>query len=54
MLKVTLKDGTIREVEPGTVVLDFVKGLSNSLAKKALAAKMDDKTVDLTAKIEKD
>jgi len=54
VLKVTLKDGTIREVEPGTVVLDFVKGLSNSLAKKALAAKMDDKTVDLTAKIEKD
>ena len=54
MIKVTLKDGAVREVEQGTSVLDFVKNFSNSLAKKVLAAKMDDKTVDLTTTMEKD
>ncbi len=54
MIKVTLKDGAVREAEAGSSVLDFVKGVSNSLAKKALAAKLDGKTVDLTTKLEKD
>ena len=51
MAKVTLKDGAVREVEQGTLLLDFVKSVSNSLAKKVLAAKVDGKTVDLTAPI---
>ncbi len=54
MIKVTLKDGAVREAEAGSSVLDFVKGVSNSLAKKVLAAKLDGKTVDLTTKLEKD
>ena len=54
MPKITLKDGSVREVVEGTLILDFVKGLSNSLAKKALAAKMDGKIVDLTTPVEKD
>ena len=54
MLKITLKDGSIREVEEGTKILDFVKTVSNSLAKKVLAAKMDGKTVDLTTPLTKD
>ena len=54
MAKVTLKDGAVREVEQGTLVLDFVKSVSNSLAKKVLAAKMDGKTVDLTVPINQD
>ena len=54
MLKVTLKDGAVREVEQGMLVLDFVKSVSNSLAKKVLAAKMDGKTVDLTTPITQD
>ena len=54
MLKITLKDGSIREVEEGTRILDFVKTVSNSLAKKVLAAKLDGKTVDLTTPLTKD
>ena len=54
MLKITLKDGAVREVAEGMSVLDFVKQVSNSLAKKVLAAKVDGKTVDLTYVLEKD
>ena len=54
MLKITLKDGSVREVAEGTTVQEFVKGVSNSLAKKVLAAKLDGKTVDLTTPLQKD
>ena len=54
MLNITLKDGAVREVAEGMSVLDFVKQVSNSLAKKVLAAKVDGKTVDLTYVLEKD
>lgn len=54
MIKVTMKDGAIKEVAENTSVLDFVKNLSNSLAKKALAAKIDGKTQDLTTPITND
>ena len=54
MAKITLKDGAVREVENGTSVLDFVKNLSNSLAKKALACKIDGETKDLTTVIDGD
>ena len=54
MLKITLKDGSVREVEAGVSVLDFVKQVSNSLAKKVLAAKIDGETKDLTTVLNKD
>ncbi len=54
MLKITMKDGSVREVEAGTSVLDFVKQVSNSLAKKVLAAKIDGETKDLTTVLDKD
>ncbi len=54
MLKITMKDGSVREVAEGTTVQDFVKTVSNSLAKKVLAAKLDGKTVDLTTPLTKD
>lgn len=54
MLKITLKDGSVREVAEGTTVQEFVKSVSNSLAKKVLAAKLDGKTVDLTTPLQKD
>lgn len=54
MAKITLKDGAVREAEQGTLLLDFAKSVSNSLAKKVLAAKVDGKTVDLTTPIEGD
>ena len=54
MLKITMKDGSFREVAEGTTVQEFVKSVSNSLAKKVLAAKLDGKTVDLTTPLTKD
>ncbi|MBR1760520.1 MAG: threonine--tRNA ligase [Schwartzia sp.] len=54
MLKITLKDGSVREAQEGTTVQEFVKTVSNSLAKKVLAAKLDGKTVDLTTPLTKD
>ena len=54
MLKITMKDGSVREVEQGTSILDFVKQVSNSLSKKVLAAKVDDQTRDLTTVLTKD
>lgn len=54
MAKITLKDGAVREVADGTTVLDFVKSFSNSLAKKALACKIDGKTSDLKTPISGD
>lgn len=54
MLKITMKDGSVREVNEGTSILDFVKQVSNSLAKKVLAAKVDGETKDLTTILEHD
>ena len=54
MVSIKLKDGSVREVEPGTKILDFVKSVSNSLAKKVLAAKLDGRTVDLTTPLTQD
>ena len=54
MLNITLKDGAVREVAEGTSIADFVKSVSNSRAKKVLAAKLDGKTVDLATPLEKD
>ena len=54
MANITLKDGAVREVAEGTTVLDFVKSFSNSLAKKALACKIDGETKDLMTVIDGD
>ena len=54
MIKLTLPDGSIRETEAGTTLLDVVKSMSNSLAKKALAASLNGKVVDLTTPVTKD
>ena len=54
MINVTLKDGSVRQAENGTTVLDFVKNFSNSLAKKVLAANVDGHTVDLTTPLNGD
>lgn len=53
-IKVTLKDGAIREIETGATVLDFAKSLSNSLAKSALAGKVDGVVVGLDTQLTKD
>ncbi len=45
---VTLPDGSSRSVPVGTPVAEVAAGISNRLAKAALAASVDDRLVDLT------
>ena len=54
MLKITLKDGAVREVAEGTTLLDFVKAVSNSLAKKVLVGKVDGEVKDLMTPLTQD
>jgi len=53
-LQITLKDGSLREVLPGTTLGEFAAAISRSLAKSAVAAKVDGHITDLPAKLEKD
>jgi len=52
-LQITLKDGAVREVEQGTTMSELAESLSRSLAKSALAAKVDGQMVDLRYKLDK-
>jgi threonyl-tRNA synthetase len=47
-ITITLPDGSTRQVPPGTPVLDIATDISPRLADAALAAKVDDRLVDLT------
>ena len=48
MIEVTLPDGSKRDYEDGASALDVAQSISNSLAKKALAARVDGELRDLT------
>lgn len=54
MIKVTLPDGAVREYEDGARPYDVAVSISNSLAKKALAAKVDGELYDLMRPLEGD
>lgn len=54
MIQVTLKDGSQREVAQGTTLAEFAASISRSLAKNAMAAKVDGRVTDLMARLEKD
>ncbi len=54
MIKLTLKDGAVREAIEGTTLLEFAQSLSRSLAKSVLVAKVDDLVVGLDTKLIKD
>lgn len=54
MIKITLKDGSVKEVEKGISILDVAKQISGRLAKEAVVGSVDGKTVDLSFKLEKD
>lgn len=53
-VQVTLKDGSKREVERGTTLAGFAASISRSLAKSAVAAKVDGRVTDLPIALEKD
>lgn len=54
MIHVTLPDGSRREFEVGATPLDVALSISGSLAKKALAARVDGELRDLTRPLEGD
>ncbi|MCC5909679.1 MAG: threonine--tRNA ligase [Clostridiaceae bacterium] len=51
-IKITLKDGSTREVEKGTSVYDIAKSISEGLARVAIGAEVNGETVDLTYKVQ--
>ncbi|MFD1902156.1 threonine--tRNA ligase [Enterococcus termitis] len=53
-IKITFPDGAVKEFEAGSSTLDIAKSISNSLAKKALAGKLNGTLIDLTRPIEED
>ena len=53
-IKVLVKDWGLREVEPGTTILDLLREIGGKLAKEALAAKIDGKVIDLNTPVYND
>ena len=53
-MKITLKDGVVREFEAGKSAFDIAKEISGGLAKAACAAKIDGKVCDLRTTVDKD
>ena len=54
MIKLTLKDGSVKEVEFGRSVYEVAKEISEGLARMATCASVDGKVVDLRYMLEKD
>lgn len=54
MIKITFPDRTVREFEEGITGMEIAKRLSNSLAKKVLAAEVDGEIWEATRPIQKD
>ena len=53
-MKITLKDGSVKEYEGSRSVLDIAKDISEGLARVATSAKVDGDIVDLRTQINKD
>jgi threonyl-tRNA synthetase len=54
LLKITLPDGSVREVAPGTTPADIAAAIGPGLAKAALAARVDGELRDITRPLEAD
>ena len=54
MINVTLPDGSVREYDKGASPLDVAASISGSLAKKAIAARVDGELRDLTRALDGD
>lgn len=54
MVKITLKDGSVKEYEKGITVMEIAQSISSGLARVVLAAEIDGEVKDLDYKIEKD
>ncbi|MBK7883722.1 MAG: threonine--tRNA ligase [Chitinophagaceae bacterium] len=54
MIKITLPDGAIREYQPGVTAMDIAKSISEGLARKILAASVNEEVWDATRPINSD
>ncbi|WP_267395068.1 MULTISPECIES: threonine--tRNA ligase [unclassified Sphingomonas] len=54
MFRITLPDGSVREVAPGTTPADVAAAIGPGLAKAAIAARIDGEVRDLSRPFEKD
>jgi len=54
MIKVTLKDGSVKEFEAGLSVYEIAKSISEGLARNACCGMVNDKVVDLRKEINED
>ncbi|WP_079412225.1 threonine--tRNA ligase [Alkalithermobacter paradoxus] len=54
MIKITLKDGSVREVQKGSSVLDVAKSISEGLARSIVAAQVNEEVVDLSYVLNED
>lgn len=53
-IKITLPDGSVREVPQGSTALDLAKSISEGLARVVVSAKINDEVWDLTRPIDSD
>lgn len=54
MIKITLPDGSVKEVEKGTTPLDIAKSISEGLARNVLSAKFNGKIIEVTTPLTED
>src|ERR1044071_1948824 len=54
MIKITFPDGNVREYKEGTTGLEIARSISEGLARKVLAAKVNNEVWDLSRPIDKD
>lgn len=54
MVKITLKDGSVREVESGVSLYEVAKSISGRLAKEAMAGNINGEVVDLRTLVTED
>jgi len=54
MIKIKLKDGSVKEYDEGVTALKIASDISGRLAKEVLAARINGKVVDLTRPIDQD
>ena len=53
-MKITLKDGSVKEYESGISVIDIAKDISEGLARAACAGEINGQVVDLRTPVEED
>ena len=54
MIKITLKDGSSKEIEQGLTLMQIAEGISAGLARVAMAGTVDDQVKDLSFVVEND